>query len=55
MLINKYSGRTLYDLNQYFVFPWVVQDYSSDKLDINNPQIYRNLRKPVGALNPEKY
>lgn len=29
MLINKYSGRSLIDLNQYYVFPWVIKDYNS--------------------------
>jgi hypothetical protein len=31
MLINTLSGRTVNDLNQYFVFPWVIQNYFSDQ------------------------
>lgn len=54
MLINKYAGRTFNDLNQYYIFPWILQDYTSDLLDISNPKIYRDLKKPIGALNPEK-
>lgn len=54
MLINKYSGRTLADLNQYYIFPWVVQDYKSKELDLNNYSTFRNLREPIGALNKEK-
>ena len=29
MLVNKYSGRSLVDLNQYYIFPWVITDYTS--------------------------
>ena len=29
MLVNKFAGRSCYDLNQYFVFPWILQDYTS--------------------------
>lgn len=54
MLLNKFSGRTYNDLNQYFVFPWVLKDYHSDKIDLTNPDIYRDLSKPIGALNPDK-
>lgn len=28
MLLNKYSGRSYNDINQYYVFPWVLKDYS---------------------------
>jgi hypothetical protein len=52
MLINKYAGRTFNDLNQYYIFPWILQDYRSDLIDISNHKIYRDLKKPIGALNP---
>jgi hypothetical protein len=55
MLLNKYSGRTYNDLNQYYVFPWILQDYHSEKIDLTNHEIYRDLNKPIGALNPEKF
>lgn len=54
MLVNKYAGRSLLDLNQYYVFPWVIKDYSSAELNINNVGIYRDLKKPIGALNKKK-
>ena len=38
---------------QYPVVPWIITDFSSDKLDLNNDKIYRDLSKPVGALNEE--
>lgn len=30
MLLNTYSGRTNNDINQYFVFPWILTDYQSN-------------------------
>jgi Beige/BEACH domain len=36
------------------VYPWILSDYFSTKdiLDLNDPAIYRDLSKPIGALNP---
>lgn len=36
------------------VFPWILNDYESETLDLNDPSIYRDLSKPVGALNPDR-
>jgi hypothetical protein len=52
MLINKFSGRTYNDLNQYYVFPWVLSDYNSSRLDLSNREVFRALSLPIGALNP---
>ncbi|CAF1380580.1 unnamed protein product, partial [Rotaria sp. Silwood1] len=41
-------------LNQYPVFPWIIADYESEKLDLNSPSTYRDLSKPIGALNPTR-
>ena len=51
MIVNRYSGRTFNDLAQYPVFPWVLQDYESETIDLENEKIYRDLSKPIGALN----
>lgn len=48
------ADRTVEDLTQYPVFPWVLTDYTSNKIDINDESIYRDLSKPMGALNPER-
>lgn len=40
--------------SQYPVFPWILTDYQSETLDLNDPSIYRDLSKPVGALNPDR-
>ena len=52
--LNSLAGRTYNDLNQYPVFPWVVADYESDSLDLSDPSVYRDLAKPVGALDPKR-
>ena len=39
---------------RYPVFPWVLCDYTSKKLDLNDENNYRDLSKPVGALNLER-
>lgn len=54
MHINKYSSRSFADLNQYYVFPWVLQNFSSKYLNLKDSKNYRDLTKPVGALNPTK-
>jgi factor associated with neutral sphingomyelinase activation len=37
MFLNSIADRTLNDLTQYPVFPWVIADYTSSSLDLNNP------------------
>lgn len=55
MEINFYSGRSLNDLTQYPVFPWVLKDFESTPLDLNNEeQFYRRLHLPIGAINDKR-
>lgn len=54
MRLNIIAGRSYNDITQYPVFPWVLNDYESETLDLDDPNIYRDLSKPVGALNPER-
>lgn len=49
MLVNTMAGRTFNDLTQYPVFPWILADYTSEELDLNNPATFRDLSKPMGA------
>lgn len=51
MYLNYAAGRSFNDLSQYPIFPWVVQDYTSTQLDLTNPSTFRDLSKPIGALN----
>lgn len=52
MHLNTLAGRTYNDLCQYPIFPWVIRDYTSETLLLDDVDIYRDLSKPVGALNP---
>jgi hypothetical protein len=73
MYLNALSGRSFHDVAQYFVFPWVLNDYGgvmsehvnafdSDNnsssnganIDVSDASMYRDLSKPIGALNPER-
>ncbi|KAL7513979.1 hypothetical protein ACHAXN_011851 [Cyclotella atomus] len=49
MHINSFAGRTYNDLTQYPVVPWVLADYESEELDLNDPKSFRDLSKPMGA------
>lgn len=50
MRLNTMAHRSYNDLTQYPVFPWVLMDYTSDDLDLDDPRVYRDLSKPMGAL-----
>ena len=54
MHINAAAGRSFLDLTQYPVFPWVLADYTSDELDLDNPKTYRDLSKPMGAIGARR-
>ena len=48
LYLNKYSGRTYNDINQYPIFPWVTltEEYFPEKITTNyvNDIIYRNMK-----------
>uniref|UniRef100_A0A4W6BZ08 Neutral sphingomyelinase activation associated factor n=1 Tax=Lates calcarifer TaxID=8187 RepID=A0A4W6BZ08_LATCA len=52
--LNNLADRSCNDLSQYPVFPWVIADYTSSQLDLTNAATFRDLSKPVGALNRER-
>lgn len=52
--LNSLAHRSFNDLTQYPVFPWILADYTSQKLNLADPNSYRDLSKPIGALNPER-
>ncbi|XP_011034742.1 PREDICTED: uncharacterized protein LOC105132766 [Populus euphratica] len=54
MQLNTLAGRSYNDITQYPVFPWVLSDYSSKSLDLSDASSYRDLSKPLGALNPDR-
>jgi hypothetical protein len=54
MMVNTMAGRTFNDLTQYPVFPWVLADYTSEDLDLEDPATFRDLSKPMGAQSPNR-
>ena len=54
MFLNFMANRSFNDITQYPVLPWVITNYSGKNLDLKDPSVYRDLSKPIGALNNEK-
>ena len=53
--LNALAGRSVHDLCQYPVFPWILADYTSETLDdLEDPSIYRDLSKPMGSLSEHR-
>lgn len=52
--MNAAAGRSYQDLTQYPIFPWVLADYTSTNLDLDDPRTYRDLSKPMGALGARR-
>ncbi|KAL7668384.1 hypothetical protein ACOME3_009086 [Neoechinorhynchus agilis] len=53
-LLNRYAGRSFNDLLQYPVFPHILSKYTLDKIELDDPKIYRNLNRPIAIQNPER-
>ncbi|TGZ60906.1 hypothetical protein CRM22_008277 [Opisthorchis felineus] len=53
MCLNTIAGRTFNDLNQYPVFPWILADYTSPELDLSDPNVFRDLSRPIALANPQ--
>jgi len=54
LALNSAAGRTFHDLSRYPIFPWVISDYKSSKLDLKSKEVFRDLSKPVGALDAKR-
>jgi hypothetical protein len=54
MWLNMLGGRSFHDPCQYPIFPWVLSDYKSETLDLANPRVFRDLSKPIVAINKER-
>lgn len=53
--LNMLAGRSYNDLCQYPVMPWVLSNYTSEEIpDLTDKANFRDLSKPMGALNPER-
>lgn len=47
--LNFISGRTWSDFTQFPVFPWILTDFTSQRIDLNDSKYYRNLEYPLFA------
>jgi len=54
MALNTFAGRSLNNLSQYPIFPWILINYTSSMLDLEDPSNYRDLSLPIGALNTQR-
>ena len=54
LYLNAAAGRGFNDLTQWPVMPWVLRDYRSETLNLDDPAVYRDLARPVGALDEER-
>ncbi|PWN49383.1 beach-domain-containing protein [Violaceomyces palustris] len=52
MELNTLAGRSMNDLTQFPCFPWVLADYTSKELDLENPASFRKFELPMGAQTP---
>ncbi|ELT88952.1 hypothetical protein CAPTEDRAFT_180999 [Capitella teleta] len=54
MYLNTLADRSMNDLTQYPVFPWVLSNYTKEDLDLSDPLNFRDLAKPMGALDSDR-
>ncbi|XP_073990723.1 lysosomal-trafficking regulator mauve isoform X4 [Rhodnius prolixus] len=52
-ILNTLAGRSYNDLMQYPVLPFILADYTSQVLDLDDIKSYRNLTKPM-AIQEKK-
>ncbi|KAL3806036.1 hypothetical protein ACHAXA_005246 [Cyclostephanos tholiformis] len=53
--LNILAGRSYNDICQYPVFPWVLSNYTSKEVpDLEDKANFRDMSKPMGALNEER-
>ena len=52
--LNQLAGRSFNDLSQYPVFPWLLINFDVESIDVEDPNNYRDLKEPIGALNKRR-
>ncbi len=66
LVLNSAAGRSFHDLSRYPIFPWVLSNYGEEEddgdcdddsiaLDLDDASCFRDLSKPIGALNEERF
>lgn len=54
MILNTMANRSFNDLSAYPVFPWIISEYTEKEFNYNSPSFYRDLSKPIGAINKHR-
>ncbi|KAF8817856.1 Beige/BEACH domain-containing protein, partial [Cardiosporidium cionae] len=52
--LNCLAGRSRCDFSHYPIFPWTLSDFTSSKLNLDDPNVFRDLSKPIGAITPQR-
>ena len=50
-LLNKFGNRSYNDLSQYPVFPWVLNKFDSESIDLKDETNFRDFSMPIGAIS----
>jgi hypothetical protein len=55
VLVNVAAGRSFNDVDQYIIFPWILNAKSSLEhfLNLEDESIFRDLKKPIAAQSEE--
>lgn len=54
MYVNSLASRSFNDISAYPVMPWLIADYKADSTEFDNPDFFRDLAKPIGAINKHR-
>lgn len=54
MALNTLAGRSYKDIVQYPVFPWILEQYRTETIDLDDPEPYRDLTKNMGQLGSDE-
>jgi hypothetical protein len=53
-VLNRRGHRSLADYTQYYVFPWIIGDYNTNFLENAPPEVFRDLRLPMGQIGADR-
>ena len=52
--VNMRGSRTFNSPSQYPIFPWVINNFSCETIDLKDDKFYRDFGTPVGAFSDER-
>jgi hypothetical protein len=52
--LNIIGGRSFHDLDSYPIYPFLISDFESPSINLQNPSIYRDLRLSAHGLSPHR-